>query len=65
MAMETTVLLRTILYQAMKAGSAEEIVDAISVMCSKEDIATVKEQIEQERNRPKKDAQKEKTNELS
>lgn len=55
MAMEATVLLRTILYQAMKAHSAEEIVDAIKVMCSKEDIATVKEQLEEERNRVKKE----------
>jgi hypothetical protein len=48
MALETTVILRTILYQAMKAKTKEEIVNAISVMCSKEDIATVKEQIAKE-----------------
>jgi len=52
-ALETTVLLRTILYQAMKAKSTDEIINAISVMCSKEDIATVKEQLEQEK--PKKE----------
>ena len=46
--METTVILRTTLYQAMKAKTKEEIVDAISIMCSKEDIATVKEQIAKE-----------------
>ena len=50
MSMETTVILRTTLYQAMKAKSKEEIVNAISVMCSKEDIATVKEQIAKEAN---------------
>ena len=55
MAMETTVLLRTILYQAMKAETAQEIVNAISVMCSKEDIATVKEQLELEKNQAKKE----------
>jgi len=44
--METTILLRTILYQAMLAEDKDEIINAISVMCSKEDIATVKEQLE-------------------
>jgi len=33
----------------MKAKTVEEAVNAISVMCSKEDIATVKEQIEREK----------------
>ena len=57
MAMETTVILRTTLYQAMKAKNTEEIVNAISVMCSKEDIATVKEQIAREKaeEKPKED----------
>jgi len=54
MAMETTVLLRTILYQAMKAESQQEVINAITVMCSKEDIATVKEQLEQEKSQAKK-----------
>ena len=49
MAMETAVILRTTLYQTMKAKTVEEAVNAISVMCSKEDIATVKEQIEREK----------------
>jgi len=49
MALETTVILRTTLYQAMKAKTKEEIVNSISVMCSKEDIATVKEQIAKEK----------------
>jgi len=48
MAMETTVILRTTLYQAKKAKTVEEVVNAISVMCSKEDIATVNEQIARE-----------------
>ena len=51
MGLETTAILRTTLYQTMKAKTVEEAVDAISVMCSKEDIATVKEQIAKEQAR--------------
>jgi len=53
MALETTAILRAILFQAMKAETVDEIIDAISVMCSKEDIATVREQLEQMKNRTK------------
>jgi hypothetical protein len=45
MAIETIAILRTLLYQANKAKTTKEIINAISVMLSKEDIATVKEQL--------------------
>jgi hypothetical protein len=48
MALETTAILRSTLYHAMKAKTTKDVVNAISVMCSKEDIATVKEQIARE-----------------
>ena len=43
--LETTVILRSMLYQARTAKSLEEIVTAIEVMCTKDDIAAVKEKI--------------------
>ena len=46
MAMETTVLLRTMLFQLMTANSREEAEIALKAMCSKDDIAAVKEQVE-------------------
>ena len=45
--METTVLLRTMLYQVMTASSREEIEIALKAMCTKDDIAAVKEQVEE------------------
>ncbi|MCL2188098.1 MAG: hypothetical protein FWC16_09740 [Defluviitaleaceae bacterium] len=45
--METTVILRSILYQARKAQSLDEAIIAIEAMCTKDDIAAVKEKIEE------------------
>jgi len=45
MAYETVVLLRTLLYQAKNAKDKEEIIRAIEVMCSKDDIAAVEQQL--------------------
>jgi hypothetical protein len=49
MALETTVILRSILYQAKKAGTVSEVINAIEVMCSKDDVAAVNEQIAKEK----------------
>jgi hypothetical protein len=49
MSMETTVLLRTILFQVLEAKNMYEIETAIKAMCTKDDIAAVKEQIEERR----------------
>ena len=46
MSQETEVLLRTILYQAKISKSAEEIINAIEVMCTKDTIAAVNEKAE-------------------
>ena len=45
MSQETDALLRTILYQAMKADTTGEIVKAIRVMCSKDMIAAVEQEL--------------------
>ena len=45
MSQETTVLLRTILFQLMKADTREEAIMAVRVMCSKDDIAAVEQEI--------------------
>lgn len=42
---ETTVLLRTLLYQAKNAKDVDEVIRAIEVMCSKDDIAAVEQQL--------------------
>ena len=39
MANETIVLLRSILYQAKKAESIDEIISAIEIMCSKDECS--------------------------
>jgi hypothetical protein len=44
--METDALLRTILYQAMIADDLDDVISAISVMCSKDLVAAVKEEAE-------------------
>ena len=46
------VLLRTMLYQIEKAKSLEEAISAIRVMCSKDDIAAVEQELKkyQEQN---------------
>jgi hypothetical protein len=45
MATETVAILRSLLFSAMQAETVDEVVNAISVMCSKDDIAAVKEQV--------------------
>ena len=45
--METTVLLRTVLFQVMTAESREEVEVALKAMCTKDDIASVKERVEE------------------
>ena len=45
MSQETTVLLRTMLYQIEKAESLEEAISAVRVMCSKDDIAAVEQEL--------------------
>ncbi|MCL2054572.1 MAG: hypothetical protein FWG90_09120 [Oscillospiraceae bacterium] len=45
MAMETTTLLRSILYQLKKAKNLKEAISAVSVMCSKDDIAAVEKEL--------------------
>ena len=45
MSIETTAILRTILYQLMTAESLEKAIAAVKVMCSKDDIAAVEQQI--------------------
>ena len=49
MSQETTVLLRTMLYQIEKAESLEEAISAIRVMCSKDDIAAVEQELKKVR----------------
>ena len=51
--METTVILRSILYQAKRAKSKEEIVRAIEVMCTKDDIASVEQVLVEEKEEKK------------
>jgi predicted lysophospholipase L1 biosynthesis ABC-type transport system permease subunit len=53
MAMETIALLRSLLYQAKKAKTLEDAINAITIMCSKEDIATVDDQIAKEQKKDK------------
>jgi hypothetical protein len=45
MSKETEVILRTVLYQAMRAASLEEVVDAIKVMCDEETVAYVEKKV--------------------
>jgi len=45
MAHETVVLLRSLLYQAKRAKTKKEIIRAIEVMCTKDDVAAVAFQI--------------------
>jgi len=46
MALETSVILRSILLQVKKAKSVEEIEMAIEAMCSKDDIDAVNQSIQ-------------------
>ncbi len=49
MSMETDILLRTILYQALVANSLEEVQRAIEVMCTKDLVAAVREKAEEQK----------------
>jgi hypothetical protein len=49
--METTVILRTILYQVMMAETLDDVEAALKVMCTKDDIAAVKEQVDEARKK--------------
>ena len=55
MAMETSVILRAVLYRAMKAKSIQEAIDEIMVMCTQEDIAIVKQCLAEEKAREEKE----------
>ena len=45
MALETTVILRTILYQLKNSKTLEEAISAVEVMCTKDDISAVEQQL--------------------
>ncbi|MCL2610427.1 MAG: hypothetical protein FWE02_01990 [Defluviitaleaceae bacterium] len=51
MAKETEAILRTILYQAMIAENKADIETAIKAMCTKDDIAAVKEMVAEYKQR--------------
>lgn len=44
MSMETTALLRTILFQLKKSKNVDEAISAVRVMCTKDDIAAVEQE---------------------
>lgn len=50
MAIETSVILRSLLLQAKKATSAKEIEMAIEALCTKEDIDAVNQSLEKLKN---------------
>jgi|GEM_PF-969371 len=45
MALETTTILRTVLFRIMTSESLEEAEIAVKAMCTKDDIASVKERV--------------------
>jgi len=49
MSQETTVLLRSILYSIETAESIDEIKRAVRVMCTKDDIAAVEQEVSEHR----------------
>jgi len=58
MAMETTAILRSVLYQVKMAESLEDAEMAIKVMCTKDDVAAVNEQVQEAKaNKLKKQTQ--------
>ena len=54
MALETTAILRSVLFQLMIAESLDDGIDAVKVMCSKDDIAAVEHQVNKYLGRKKK-----------
>jgi hypothetical protein len=54
MSQETEALLRIILYNASMTDSIDEVRDAIRVMCSKETVATVEQQVAESKKRKEK-----------
>lgn len=59
MAMETDVILRTLLYQAKMSVDTQAIIRAIEAMCSKEVISTINEMVREEKERLAKRAEQE------
>ena len=59
MAMETTAILRELLYQSKIAETIDDVVDAIGVMCNDEDVAIVDKRVmayqERRKSKEKKD----------
>jgi hypothetical protein len=57
MAIETTAILRSILYSLLKAQAANETlaegIDAVKVMCSKDDISAAEQQLNEYLKRQK------------
>jgi hypothetical protein len=49
MAMETTAILRSVLYSTLRSKSLDEAARAIKVMCTKDDIAAVEQAIAEEK----------------
>ena len=47
---ETTAILRSLLYHIEKAKTVKEAIAAVKVMCTKDDIAAVEQQIADEQN---------------
>ncbi|GHU87115.1 hypothetical protein FACS1894202_00700 [Clostridia bacterium] len=45
MSQETSVLLRSLLFQMEKAETLDDAKDAVRIMCDKDDIAAVEQQI--------------------
>jgi len=51
MSQETTILLRSILYQLETAEDLDDAIRAIKVMCSKDDIAAVEQMVLEYKNK--------------
>jgi hypothetical protein len=54
MSMETSVILRSLLFQALSADDLQQVIDAIMVMCSEEDVAVVEKKIAEIKEKKKK-----------
>jgi hypothetical protein len=57
MSQETTVILRSVLFQLRRAKTLNEAVFAVRAMCSKDDIAAVEQEINALEEDMKKDSQ--------
>jgi len=54
LAMETTAILRSVLFNLMKSEDVADAIDEVKVMCSKDDIAAVEQQLAEYRQRKTK-----------